>query len=369
MIPLETLLNAYIDANIVLAVAALAWLVTRAILNRTPLRRAYGTQLRLIYAVLVAVACAPLFVTGVLATGGPISVNLSDIVVAQYLDGRFAMAPSRFEQLLMTRDIWVSDIVTLGSATGKAIAAALIGGIILSILRTAANMRKVQRLIRRSYCWRRVGNLHIQLTDATHVPFSTRGLRGRYIVLPSGMLSQNQDMKIALAHELQHIRQGDLTWELVLECLRPLFFFNPAVYLWKRDVEQLRELACDQRVMQRTGLTARDYGNCLLRVCMTALRRDRSAQIALPSVALLQVRAGFGRGRAERFLRLRVNEMLLSHQAASPRWLIPALLIPLALAIGLSAVSIQRSGDWSQDRLMLSAIVNLERLNQRNGLN
>jgi hypothetical protein len=42
----------------------------------------------------------------------------------------------------------------------------------------------------------------------------------------------------------------------------------------------------------------------------------------------------------------------------------------LALALGLplvgltllAAVAIQRPGDWSQDRLMLSTIVNLERL-------
>ncbi len=366
MIPLDAFLNAYIDANILLALAAILWVLTRSTLTRTRLRTAFTTQLRLIYGLLIVIACTPLLVAGIATLGNPVAVNLSDIAVAQYLDGRFAMAPTQFEQLLMTRDIIVNEVVTLSSPTGQLIAAILVTGIGLALLRLLTSASNLRRLINNSYAWRRVGNLHIRLTDATHVPFSTATLRRRYIILPSGMLSQPTDLKIALAHELQHIRQGDLHWELLLEMLRPIFVFNPAMSLFKRDVERLRELACDQQVLQRSGLNPLDYGTCLLRVCRNALRQDKQRQIALPTVALLQITGG---GTAERFLRQRVTEMVHARRAANPGWMIPALLLPLALMMALGAVSIQRSGDWSQDRLMLSTIVNLERLNQRNGMN
>ena len=29
---------------------------------------------------------------------------------------------------------------------------------------------------------------------------------------------------MALAHEFQHLRQGDISWEIMIEFLRPLFF-------------------------------------------------------------------------------------------------------------------------------------------------
>jgi beta-lactamase regulating signal transducer with metallopeptidase domain len=153
---------------------------------------------------------------------------------------------------------------------------------------------------------------------------------------------------------------------MLCETMRPLFVFTPAMSLFKREVERLRELACDQQLLQRSGLSPLDYGSCLLRVCRNALQKDPARQIALPTVALLQVKAG---GTSERFLRQRVTEIAHARRAANPGWMLPTVLLPLALMMTLGAVSIQRSGDWSQDRLMLSTIVNLERLNQRNGMN
>ena len=39
--------------------------------------------------------------------------------------------------------------------------------------------------------------------------------------------------------------------------------------------------------------------------------------------------------------------------------------MPLVALLVFGTVAIQRPGDWSQDRLMLSTIVNLERLEAR----
>ena len=53
-----------------------------------------------------------------------------------------------------------------------------------------------------------------------------------------------------------------------------------------------------------------------------------------------------------------------------PHWGVTCLaVLPMVAVVFLSALSIQKPADWSQDRLMLSAIINLERLETRNGSN
>jgi beta-lactamase regulating signal transducer with metallopeptidase domain len=369
MISLDTLLNAYIDANIILIVGALIWGVLQMILQRTPIEHAHSTRLKLLYGVLVIVGLMPFVVMALwptlrtLSGGAGLNFNLSDIIVAEYLNGRFTMAPTTFEGVLTARNELVHQITARNTTTGNIIATVLLLGIGLATLKAAVNLTRVRRVIQQSYHWRQVGNLQIRLTDASSIPFSTRGFRRSYIVIPYEMLATPADLRIALAHELQHVRQGDLIWEAVLELLRPLFVFNPVMRYWKAQVETLRELACDQQVMQRRQVKAHDYASCLLRVCTNAIERQQ--RVATPAVALVQARGA----RNATFLTLRIAEMMRMPARTSGRWTVALLLAPLAMAIALSSVAIQQSGDWSQDRLMLSTIVNLERLNQRNGLN
>ncbi|MEJ6405002.1 M56 family metallopeptidase [Yoonia sp. 2307UL14-13] len=359
MMPLETILHAYIDANIILALGALIWFAAQTILIRTRLRSAHNVQLQLIYGLLVAIAIAPFL--AMFWAPNAVGLNLSDLVVAGYLDGHFAMAPTAFEALLATRDTIVLEVATMSTTAGQIVAAMGLAGICFATLRMIRNLTQVRQVVQHSYLWRSAGRVQVRLTQSASVPFSTRGLRNHYIILPAEMLENPVDLHIALAHEFQHVRQGDLTWECLLEILRPLFVFNPAMRYWKGQVERQRELACDQQVMQRKGLCVQDYANCLLQVCAKAVQRRDGMK--MPVVALLQAR---GRGHA-RFLRHRIVQMIEVGGVPGQRWCVPVLLVPLVVAVGLGALSIQRSGDWSQDRLMLSTIVNLERLNQRNG--
>lgn len=358
MISTDTLLNAYIDANVVLALGAVVWIIARFVMHRTALKAAHGMQLQLLYGFLIVVAVVPF--AALMLWPQMQSFNLSDLIVAEYLDGRIAIAPTTFEAWLQTRATLVREITTLGSARGMVIAVVLLTGIALASLRMIINLTRVYRVIGQSYLWRRAGRLEIRLTDAASIPFSTRSLRKHYVVIPSEMLATPADLRIALAHEFQHLRQRDVSWEIVLECLRPLVVFNPAMRFFKRQVERQRELACDQGVMRRKALNAQDYANCLLRVCANSLKRQ--GHTALPAVALLQPR---GRRNAS-FLRQRVLMMMAAEAAPTPRWIVPMILCPLSCAILLSTIAIQRSGDWSHDRLMLSTIVNLERFSIRN---
>ena len=364
----NSVFNAYLDTNIMLALAAILWLAIRMLLNRSGLRGAFTMQLQTLYGVLLAVALAPVMIilhkflthSGLIDAG--FVPSFSDYALSQYLNGRIEMAPSTFETLWMSRTVFVQEVTAFSSPTGVAVAILLgvgISGFVIRLLRDALRVRK---LISRSYLWRRFGSIEIRLTDQSDIPFSTRGLRRRYIVLPSALLSEADDLRIAMAHELQHMRQGDLGWELILETVRPLLFWNPGFVYLKREVEALRELACDQQVLLRQRFGVRDYCDCLLRVCRNALAPGGLRQILVPSVPLVSSATD---KRAAKFLRYRVSSMLSQGRAIHARWVAGALVVPILAVISFGSIASQSNGDWSQDRLMLSTIVNLERLDQR----
>jgi len=187
-------------------------------------------------------------------------------------------------------------------------------------------------------------------------------------VIPTHMLTSTDELKVSLAHEFQHIRQGDLEWEILLEALKPLFFLNPAFHAWKRRVEDLRELACDSEVLKRGRVDIRAYCDTLLAVCQKTLRKDRAFVIAVPKVTLVTADRATLRPSKPSFLEQRITSLLDMPRLAHQRLIYAAILLPLTAAIVLTSLSIQRPADWSQDRLMLSTVVNLERLDKINQL-
>ena len=369
----NSVFNAYLDANIIIVAAAILWALVRFILGRTALRQAFLTQLHLVYGVLLAIALSPLVIVafnlmqGVGIIGTSLSPSLSDYALAQFLNGHIQMSPTKFETLWMSRMVFTRDVVTLGSPLGMAVAGMLGLGITVFTVLVLRNAWHIRCLIARAYLWRRIGKIDVVLTDRCDVPFSTRGVTRRYIVLPTGLLAQSDDLRIAIAHELQHMRQGDLGWEIALEFVRPFFFWNPAWVYFKRQVEELRELACDQQVLMRRRVGIREYCDCLLRVCQNQLDRAGARRILVPTVPLVSPEAS---RRADRVLKRRVLSMVSKGRLMPGRWATGLLALPLLGVISFGSLATQSSsGDWSQDRLMLSTIVNLERLDQRSPAN
>lgn len=366
MIEISAVFDAYINANILLIVAYLGWLAVAYGLDRAGLGGAHTTRLGLLNGVFLAVLFAPLVVVayaltlraGALPPG--VSLSVSDFVVARYLSGGFDMKPTEFESVMDFRAELSAQILSMSSVTGMIIASGLIAGFAWCSARLALNIHALRRIIRDSHLWRQFGLVELRLSDRVSIPFSTRGLRRRYVVIPSAMLADSDDLKMALAHEFQHLRHSDLEWEVALEFMRPLLFWNPVYFLWKRRVEQLRELACDQRVLATNRFNVADYCECLLRVCRDSVARRSDAWGAVPTVPL--VAAGTHGGATTQFLRQRFTSMLDGSRGGQSRLVSVGWMIALVLLISTAAISIQKTGDWSHDRLMLSTIVNLERL-------
>jgi len=373
MIPGDALLDTFINANILFVVAYGLWYATRFLFHRLGLTHSYATQLRLLNSVFLAIVFSPFLVLlfTMLQSNGyakAVNVNLSDMVVAYYLNGGFSMQATEFEKLVNMRDTFLSNVTNAAGWVAWTVIAAFLVGLIVGTGRLVFSMFCLSRIVSASYAWRGFGRVRLRLSDKTLVPFSTRGIWNYYVVVPSHMLGQPRELSVTLAHEFQHLRQGDIEWEIVLEAIKPFFFLNPAFHAWKRQVENLRELACDTEVLSRGRIDVRAYCDTLLSVCQQTLRRDRMFVVAVPKVTLVTAdRSALRDGRMS-FLERRIVSLLDMRRLQRPRLLFLATLLPLIGAIMLTAVAIQRPGDWSQDRLMLSTVVNLERLDEINRL-
>lgn len=368
MIPGDAVLNAFIDANILLVVAFCLWKLTRFCLRRGGLTHAFSTELKLLNSVFLAIVFSPFVILGLGALQGSgyataVQMNLSDMVVSHYLNGGFEMRAAEFERLLLARDTFTLNVMQMAGWGAWLVIAAFSAGMLIGLGRLLFSMLCLRRIVKDSYAWRRFGRVQIRLSNRVLVPFSTRGLHHYYVVIPSHILCNPSELKVSLAHEFQHLRQGDIEWEIVLESLKPVFFLNPFYHAWKRQVETLRELSCDSEVMTRGRIKLAEYADTLLSICQQTLRRDRLFVVAVPKVTL--VTADRSRGKTS-FLEQRVTSLFDASRLRHPRMVYAGVMLPLVAGVMLTALAIQRPGDWSQDRLMLSTVVNLERLDEIN---
>ncbi|KIC31019.1 M56 family metallopeptidase [Leisingera sp. ANG-M6] len=358
----DVLLNAYIDLNILLLAGTLLWFAARKALARSPLGRAYRPQLRLLNGMTVLLAASPLLILAFTRFVIAHPPNFSDMLVSQYLQGNVSMSAGTFEATLGLREDAVRGLTSLQPGWAQAVAAAFAVGALICLAHVAASVFRLRQNLAGSFLWKRIGRVQLMVSDDIRVAYSTRGLLRRYVVLPSALLNDPRDLRLTIAHELQHFRQRDIECEFLLELLRPALFWNPAFYLWRREVRLLREFACDQALMARPAFDVRAYCECLIRACALAARGPALFTRRSPAVALVD-RRETRRGAS-------LQRRIIAVTAVQPRgpnslgWGLVSL--TMAGVVLATAVLLQRPSDWSHDRIMLSTIVNLERMASRN---
>jgi beta-lactamase regulating signal transducer with metallopeptidase domain len=75
-----------------------------------------------------------------------------------------------------------------------------------------------------------------------------------------------QFLEPILAHELLHIRRGDLRTGLVQAISQSLWWFHPAVWMCSRWLAREAERCCDEQVIAELGCSPAQYARCLLSV-------------------------------------------------------------------------------------------------------
>ena len=92
------------------------------------------------------------------------------------------------------------------------------------------------------------------------------GLRQPVVLLPATHAMTPAESALAIAHELAHLRRGDLWLGWLPAIARRLFFFHPLVRWALREYAFEREAACDAEVLQQTGALPHAYAQLLLRL-------------------------------------------------------------------------------------------------------
>ncbi|CZH04748.1 penicillin-binding transpeptidase domain-containing protein [Legionella pneumophila serogroup 1] len=141
--------------------------------------------------------------------------------------------------------------------------------ILIRSYKVLLSLGSLRVLLAEAIPYRTSGKLVIKVSRRCHIPFSVVLFNKAYIVLPVSLFSSSKNVKIAIAHEGQHHRNGDCLWAYFIEALRIIFWGNPGVTRWSRILSELQECSCDEILVGQPKISAHDYGGCLFHVVQT----------------------------------------------------------------------------------------------------
>jgi beta-lactamase regulating signal transducer with metallopeptidase domain len=229
--------------------------------------------------VLSAVATPPVF------TAAP-----SAGVLAQQptLPRPVASTPARAQPPVMSAwPRWVCRTWLLGTLL---VALPLIGGWLLAVqrIRRCAPVTDPATLAFATEAARQLG-LHrpilLRSGPSVAVPV-TFGLLRPVVLLPDGAASwPTERLRVALLHELAHIRRGDWAVQTAARLVCALFWHNPLVWPAARMLRAEAERACDDLVLS-SGIPAPDYAQHLLAVAAALSGANRPLPLAVPMAGL-----------------------------------------------------------------------------------
>jgi len=97
------------------------------------------------------------------------------------------------------------------------------------------------------------------------VPF-TVGIKP-YIYLPEGVQFTQDELRTILRHEWKHIQSKDFLVEFVMRFISYVFWWNPLVYVLRKNVSFAMELRCDYFAVGTSEIDYNHYKNGLRRIC------------------------------------------------------------------------------------------------------
>lgn len=161
------------------------------------------------------------------------------------------------------------------------------------------------------------------------------GLIKPTILLPELIVHRKSTRQLEplLAHELIHIRRGDLWWALLQTIATSIWWFHPLVRIAGQMVTRESERSCDEETVMSLGCSPGEYAKSLLDV----LERKHQLQLApaLPGVRPVDITLN----RMERIMKLGQG----SHQR-TPRWIWATLLLGCALALPGASIGLTQDG-------------------------
>lgn len=188
---------------------------------------------------------------------------------------------------------------------------------------------------------RKIGRVHILANDFAGVPFSFWWPGRAFVVVPSWCIDSR--LKVIVAHELQHHRQGDTVFVYPMAVLSSLCWVNPAFRFWHQQVSELQEFACDETMVDQGRVDSLAYARLLVEVAQNRLEL-KHVSVCATGIVNLQRPKQLHR-RIERMLSLEENKRYFSRSMSSRLgWLAAGL---CAFVVAGAAFA---SNGWLQDR-------------------
>jgi len=148
------------------------------------------------------------------------------------------------------------------------------------------------------------------------------GLLRPTLVLPATILAEKTTSKLeaVLAHELIHVRRGDIIAGLLQLLAQTLWWFHPLVWWANREQSRQRERCCDEEVLANLNCEPAEYAQSL--IDLLKLKRSLRPITAFPGIRPVEVTSK----RLESIM-----DSTRQFRRRTPRW------HWLALAIGILA--------------------------------
>ena len=333
------------------------------------LRRAYKLRLHLALAA-VSTSMLPVLLSPFTPLFSSLfSINGTDLVVAQYLKGNINLSAVQMSEALVTKNYILDTLFGGHSGISKLLLLIFCIAILLRTKYILKNVFRIRRHIKESAIRCRTRKVDIRISQTAIVPYSTKGLWRYHILIPESLITDPKAFRMALGHEAQHIRQGDVDWEILLTLISPLFVLNPIYWLLTSRIRRLREYTCDAIFLKKKNVDIRQY--CLLLLEFASREAHLKSTSKTASHTAVVSLNGYDEKRGKkstlrrRILALSQGADYLDRKSNNFINLIPATV--LVLTVALIVLSAFKPSDWSHDRLMLSTVANLERLNTING--
>ncbi|MEM7476723.1 MAG: M56 family metallopeptidase [Planctomycetota bacterium] len=132
--------------------------------------------------------------------------------------------------------------------------------------------------------------VQIRVLDCSIGP-AVMGVFRPVVLIPKSIVDSQQpeSIKLILAHELVHVRRGDLFWSALQSFCMCLWWFHPLVRIAGKRLNRETERCCDEETIASLGCSAATYARSLLQVL--ELRETLQAPPAMPGIRPVEITA------------------------------------------------------------------------------
>ena len=117
------------------------------------------------------------------------------------------------------------------------------------------------------------------------------GIRHPRILIPAGLEIPDKELRYLLSHETAHHYHHDIFIKLGLSLLTIVYWWNPACYVLKKQLDAVLEMRVDNRVAGKTFDSRFGYLNCLVYVAeLDVDRKVKRVKVPENSIALFNPR-------------------------------------------------------------------------------